>query len=215
MQSMPDKQCQSKEAREKNSFSGSLRGMDLAVVDVETSGGTAAFDRIIEVAVLRIRGGDVIDSFATLVNPERPVSGFIEDLTGIRNWDLRRAPAFADIKDELFRYFQDAVFVAHNAGFDYDFLKEEFERQGLTLSVARICTMRLSRTLYPQFRKHSLDALIERFEFSCPDRHRALGDALILRQFLRVVMDRFPEEKIMKAIRKVTKGIEHLPCSTG
>ncbi len=105
---------------------------------------------VIEIAVLRVHCGQLIDKFSTLLNPERTISSFIEGLTGIRNKELEDAPTFCQVKDRIYNLLDGAIFVAHNAKFDYNFLKEEFEREKINYTAAkRLCTMRLSKDLFP------------------------------------------------------------------
>ena len=178
---------------------------DLAIVDIETTGLTARYDRIIEIAILKVRSGVVIETYSTLVDPEITVSSYIERLTGINNNDLKGAPTFTEVRDDVFSLLDGAVFVAHNARFDYGFLREEFRRVGVSFSAPCLCTMRLSRRLFPEHRKHSLDAIMARFGLTCTDRHRALGDALLVNDFMKVLSSMFREEELDEAFRKISK----------
>jgi DNA polymerase-3 subunit epsilon len=179
---------------------------DLAIVDVETTGDSARYGRIIEVGILKVREGELVEVYSSLVNPETPVPYFIEGLTGIRNRDLRNAPTFGAIKDELHRLLDGSVFVAHNARFDYSFIREEFKRVGITYQASCLCTMGLSKALFPEYRRHSLDSILERFGFACANRHRALGDARVLWDFLRTVERDFPSDDIRAALDKLMKA---------
>lgn len=198
----------------------------LAIVDIETTGLHGSQDRIIELAVLRVEDGKIIDSFTTLINPQTYVSPFIEQFTGINREDLNDAPVFADIKDRVLEYLEDAVFVAHNARFDYGFMRSEFKRAGISWSAKTLCTVKLSRRLFPQFRRHGLEALIERFGFTFSSRHRAYDDAHIVWQFLEKVKCEVPEETVENAVAAILKSsysgneaikiqVEDLPDSPG
>lgn len=182
-----------------------LNDLDLAIVDVETTGAASHYHRIIEIAVLRVQRGRLIDRFSTLLDPERRISPFIEGLTGIRNRDLEHAPTFHQVKDRLQDLLNGAIFVAHNARFDYSFLKEEFDREKINYSAKRLCTMRLSRTLFPDQRKHNLDSIIERFGIMCAERHRAEGDASVLWDFLQILKDRVDGSDLKRALGKILK----------
>jgi DNA polymerase-3 subunit epsilon len=156
-------------------------------VDVETTGMDAGRERIIEIGVVAVDvDGDAIrvDEWSTLVNPQRPVPSEIRWLTGIDNEMLRAAPPFAAIADELIDRLRGALFVAHNARFDYGFLRAEFARAGFAWRAPTLCTVRLSRMLYPDRAPHSLDAIIDRFGIDGEQRHRALGDARALWRFV-------------------------------
>lgn len=178
---------------------------ELAIVDVETTGLTARFDRIIEIAILRIRDGEVAERYSTLVDPEVIISPYIEGLTGITNNELRGAPTFTSIRNDVFRLLDGAVFVAHNARFDYGFIREEFRREGIGFNARCLCTMRLSRRLFPEHRRHSLDSIMERFGLRCEGRHRALGDAQVVWDFMKIISAGFQEEVLTEAFRKISK----------
>lgn len=161
----------------------------LAIVDVETTGTSYSHGGVIDIGVLRIEHGQVVQTFQQLVNPGAPIPAFITQLTGITNQDLAEAPSFTDIAADLEDVLADCVFVAHNARFDYAFIKEEFRRCGIRYAPKTFCTVKLSRSLYPQHRHHKLDALIERFNLPVVDRHRAFGDADITWQALQKIVD--------------------------
>lgn len=158
-------------------------GLPVVVVDLETTGGNMNLDRVTEVALLRFEKGQV-SSHQWLVNPELPISGFIAKLTGIDNEMVADAPLFAEIAPELLPLLRGALVVAHNSRFDYTFLRHEFHRAGMSFAAPALCTVQLSRRLYPQFFKHNLDTIIERFNIEVASRHRALADVLALSDFL-------------------------------
>src|ERR1700722_14683541 len=99
---------------------------DLVFVDLETTGGSAAHDRITEVGLVRVTNGELVEEWSSLVNPQRPIPAYIEEFTGISNAMVAGAPRFAEIADARRREIRGAVFVAHNARFDYSFLRSEF-----------------------------------------------------------------------------------------
>ncbi len=177
-----------------------MNDLELAIIDVETSGISAARDRIIEVAVLRISEGELTGQTSTLVNPERAIPRYIERLTGITNEDLHGAPPFREIKDDLLRQLEGSILVAHNARFDYGFIRKEFERERISFSARCLCTVRLSRRLFPGYRRHSLDSIITRFGLDCVNRHRAIGDALVLWEFLRILRTRTDAATLSEAL---------------
>src|SRR5205823_471807 len=126
-------------------------------------------------------------------------------LTGITAGELENAPTFRQIKDDILDTIKDCIFVAHNVRFDYGFLKNEFFRQEITFTAKHFCTVRLSRALYPQFIHHNLDSIIERFGFSCENRHRAFDDAQILVHFYNKILQDFPLDHLEKIINKALK----------
>ena len=149
-------------------------------VDLETTGATATHDRITEIGVIEVNRGQLVSEWSTLVNPGMSIPPIITSLTGISNAMVAAAPDFADICHDVLRRIEGKLFIAHNARFDYGFLKNEFRRCGLTFNARVLCTVKLSRKLYPQHPRHNLDALLARHALDCEARHRALGDARVL-----------------------------------
>jgi DNA polymerase-3 subunit epsilon len=178
---------------------------NLAIIDVETTGLSASFDRIIEVGVLRVEKGEIVRTYSTLVDPERIVSPHIQHLTGITNRDLEGAPTFRQIRDELRELLDDCIFVGHNARFDYGFVRQEFGRENIPFTARCLCTARLSRALFPGHRRHNLDSIIERFGIACANRHRALDDAMVLWDFIRLLPHIVAEEDLRSTIKKLLK----------
>lgn len=174
------------------------------IVDLETTGGSPFFNRIIEVGLLRIERGQVVDSYQTLINPLMELPEFITNITGLTDRDLANAPLFSDVSTELKKKFDNAIFVAHNVDFDYGFLKEEYRRLGEVFAPQRMCTVRLSRHLYKDYKHHNLSAIIERFGFDIANRHRAFDDASILWDFLQVCQTDFDESVFAQALDKAT-----------
>ena len=182
-----------------------LREAPLAIVDLETTGGHPAHDRITEIAVLEVEGFEVKREWSSLVNPGRSIPGAIQALTGITQEMVEDAPRFEQLAGELHARLNGRVFVAHNARFDYGFLRHEFERAGMSFRAKTLCTVKLSRRLYRGANGHSLDALIARHGIRCDARHRALGDAEAAWQFLRIAAGEHGDEILGVAARQVAK----------
>lgn len=180
---------------------------NFTIVDVETTGGSPYFNRIIEIGILRVEKGEVVAKYQTLLNPLMELPEFITKLTGLRDEDLIHAPIFEDVKDEILELFEDSVFVAHNVGFDYDFIKEEFRRVGYGFDAQQLCTVRLSRALFPKEKHHNLGAIIERFEFQSDNRHRAFDDAKVLWDFLQMLDSKTEKSVLDKALERTMKKI--------
>ncbi|WP_434777781.1 exonuclease domain-containing protein [Neisseria sp. Ec49-e6-T10] len=155
----------------------------IAIVDVESTGGDLLSDRLTEVAVILIEHGQ-IKAFNWLINPNQPIPPFVAKLTGINDEMVQNQPIFALYQDEIKDKLNNAVILAHNVRFDYHFLKKEYALIGQHLSNRLLCTVKLSKKLYPEFRKHNLDSIIERMSIQLPNRHRALPDAQVLLSFL-------------------------------
>ena len=169
-------------------------GRPVAVVDLESTGGNFYRDRITEVAVLRFERG-VAKRYEWLVNPQQPIPKFVAELTGITDETVSGAPVFADIAADLLPLLHGAVVVAHNSRFDYTFLRHEFRRAGMDFAAPALCTVQLSRRLYPQFYRHNLDSIIERFGIAVESRHRAMADVAALSDFLeRSLVEKGAEE---------------------
>ncbi len=184
------------------------------IVDVETTGASAKLGRIIEIGILRIEHGELVRTYKSLINPGQPIPEFISGMTGIREIDVLAAPTFSEVADEVLELFEGATFVAHNAAFDYSFLKEEFKRLGYGFNLPRLCTVRLSRAIYPEHARHNLTALIERHKFSCVSRHRAYDDAEVLWQFLQMLEKTLPTEDLEKHLKRLTSAIYSVPASS-
>ena len=142
-----------------------LNDVAFAVVDVETTGGSSAQGhRIMDVAVVEVRNGAVVDEWRTLVNPGRAVAPFVEALTGIRTHMLRAAPYFDHVAPELQSRLEGRVFVAHNAAFDWRFVSSELNQAlGEVPDVTRLCTVKMVRALLPSLRRRNLDAVSAHF----------------------------------------------------
>ena len=180
----------------------------LAFVDLETTGATAAHDRITEIGIVTVDADGSVGEWQQLVNPGIPIPPFIEQLTGISNRMVATAPPFAAIADEALRRLAGRQFIAHNARFDYGFLKAEFGRLGLAFRAPVLCTVKLSRALFPEHKKHNLDSLIERHALQADARHRALADAQLIHQFwqkIHVDRDRHDIEAALQAQNPVPR----------
>jgi DNA polymerase-3 subunit epsilon len=175
----------------------SLRG-PVACVDLETTGGLAAHHRVIEVGIVLLEQGQVVEEWSTLVHPRMRIPSMIASFTGIDDSMVADAPPFEDVANEVRRRLDGRLFVAHNARFDYGFLRTEFRRLGLRFSAPVLCTVRLSRSLYAEHRRHNLDTLMERFSLACGARHRALGDAQVLAPLI-AAMERERGTSVMHA----------------
>ncbi len=144
-------------------------------------------------------GGEVVEEFSSLVNPGVRIPSHIEQFTGIGNDMVADAPPFADIAGEVLERLEGRLFVAHNARFDYGFLRTEFRRLDRRFRAPVLCTVKLSRRVDPGVRGHNLDAVMERHGLSCAARHRALGDARVLADLLTTLRAR-PDVAALDAI---------------
>ena len=176
----------------------------IVFVDLETTGGNAQTDRITEIGVVEVsRYG--VDTWTSLVDPEREIPAFIQELTGISNEMVRGQPMFSMLAPVLASRLQDRLFVAHNAHFDYGFLVRSFEREGIAFEADRLCTVQLSRKLFPTAGKHGLSAIVERYALEPLGRHRALADADLVWQFWQVIHAHHPMDRIREAVAALTR----------
>jgi DNA polymerase III subunit epsilon len=181
-----------------------------AVIDLETTGGSAAKDRITEIAVVVHDGQRIVREFSTLINPERPIPSYITDITGIDDDMVASAPRFYEIAKEVVELTDGCIFVAHNVSFDYGFLQEEFARLAYKYEREKLCTVRMSRVLIPGLPSYSLGRLCHTLGIQIHARHRAKGDVdatvLLLEHLLRL------QPNLGQAQRKPAKDpYAHLP----
>jgi len=175
------------------------------MVDLETTGADPVRDRITEIAIIRVERGEVVSRWQSLVNPQRRIPPLIRKLIGITDDMVANAPTFAELADQVRGMLEGAVFVAHNARFDYGFLCNEYARLDQRFTADVLCTVKLSRALYPEHHRHGLDALIARHGFVCDARHRAMGDAEVVWQFVQQAGATFETETLARARAKAMK----------
>lgn len=168
-----------------------LETVPFAVVDVETTGGAAwRGHRVIDIAIVEVLGGRIIDEYETLVNPGRGIPPAITALTGITTAMVHEAPWFDHVADEVDRRLRGRVFVAHNATFDWEFVSAELLRSaGDRPDGPRLCTVRMCRRLVPGLRRRNLDEVTRHFGVQVHARHRAHGDALATARVLLRLLD--------------------------
>lgn len=166
---------------------------DYVVVDVETTGGRGDHHRVTEIGAVRVRNGEVLEEFSTLLNPQRSIPPNISRLTGITPDMVMDAPYFVDIADKLERLFDGAIFVAHNVEFDYGFIAREFRRIGRSFRMPKLCTCASMRRLYPGRKSYSLDNLCRDFGIPLTNHHRALCDAQAAAELLLLVNEKRAE----------------------
>ncbi|MFW5824925.1 MAG: exonuclease domain-containing protein [Marinobacter sp.] len=180
-----------------------LNSATFAFLDLETTGGSAGHDRITEIGIRFWRDGQLVDEWQTLVNPRMRIPPFIERLTGITNTMVADAPEFSELADELQGRLKNTIFVAHNARFDYGFLKAEFRRLMRPFAARVLCTVKLSRRLYPEYQRHNMDALIQRHGLGAVQRHRAMGDVTAMLAFFNHALQEHGADSVEQAVRSL------------
>lgn len=181
----------------------------LVFVDLETTGANFANDRIIEIGLIEVDENGARE-WSALVNPECSISNFITGLTGIDSSMVASASKFEELAPQVLEKLRGRIFIAHNARFDYGFLKREFKRLGIDFRAPTLCTVKLSRKLFPEHHRHNLDTLVERHGLNVGDRHRALADARILWDLWRCWHKILPAETIKNAVDTIV-GRPELP----
>jgi DNA polymerase-3 subunit epsilon len=172
---------------------------EFVVVDLETTGGAPGLSGITEIGAVRVRGGRLHDTFATLVNPGHPIPPFVTALTGITNEMVATAPSIADALPRFLAFAGDAVLVAHNAAFDVGHLNAARRvLEGRSIDVPVVCTMRLSRRLMPDCPRNGLDSVASALGIGLVDRHRGLGDARVTAEVLCVFLERLAAERVAR-----------------
>lgn len=179
---------------------------DLVFLDIETTGGAHLYDRITEVALIKMENGEITAKWESLVNPGIPIPRQITGLTGISDEMVADAPRFEDIAAELYSHLNGMVMVAHNVRFDHGFLKAEYKRMDGTLRQRTLCTVKLSRKLYPDAKSHSLDAIMQRHGLSTTARHRGMGDVQLILDFLEAAKQDLGSVAVLDAIHLQLHG---------
>lgn len=173
-----------------------------AIVDIETTGGYADNHRITEIAIFHHDGLQITGRYHTLVNPGRNIPYYITGLTGITQQMVEEAPSFEEVARVVREQLEGKIFVAHNAHFDYSFLKKEFEQAGIHWQTKKLCTVRLSRKIIPGLRSYSLGSLAESLGISIPNRHRAGGDVAATAKIFDLLLKRDKEGYISRALSR-------------
>ena len=171
-----------------------------AIIDIETTGGSARIEKITEIAIYQHDGEQITGEYVSLVNPERNIPYFITNLTGITNEMVEDAPRFFEIAKNIVELTEGRTFVAHNARFDYSFIRQEFKSLGFKYSRNLLDTVALSRKLLPGHRSYSLGNICKDLNISINGRHRAAGDALATVRLFEILMRRDMEENSGKPL---------------
>lgn len=182
-----------------------MQGRPVVFVDVETTGGMPWSSRVLEIGMLRVEHGRVVATMNQLLDPEEHIPGWITRLTGIAHGEIVGMPMFEDVLPRIKQLLEGAVFVAHNVDFDYGFFREEYRRVGDKFAMDKLCTVRLSRALYPTERSHRLDEVIRRGGYQVASRHRAYDDAEVLYKFWEDNLTRLGAEKFYPVAERLLK----------
>ncbi len=178
----------------------------VVIVDVETTGGSAATNRLIEIGIIRIENGVEVRRFESLIQPGQSVPVFVQNLTGISDHDLESAPVFKEIADEVESCLKDALFIGHNVRFDYDFVRHEFRRLNRRFVAPTLCSARLSRAFFPEHKRHNLSELVARYDLPASRSHRALDDAEAVWNYFAKCQELVGTQKFRDTFEKLVAG---------
>jgi DNA polymerase-3 subunit epsilon len=176
-----------------------------AIVDIETTGGHASSNGITDICIIVFDGERIVDQFQSLVNPEKEIPRYIESLTGISNEMVAKAPVFASVAEKVFTMLEHQIFVAHNVNFDYSFVKYSLAQCGFDLNAKKLCTVRLSRKILPNYPSYSLGNLCGYLNIKVNDRHRAQGDAEATVKLFGLLLKNDADDEINKMLKRNSK----------
>jgi DNA polymerase-3 subunit epsilon len=174
-----------------------------ALVDIETTGLHVTTDGITEIAVIVITEQGVVRTWHRLIKPKRSIPDVIKALTGISNELVQNAPSFEDISSELFDVLEGCVFVAHNARFDFGFIKNAFKRCGITYQAPVLCTIKLLKQLYPSQQYYNLAFITQSLNVSMEHHHRAQGDVAALHEVIQKMVEMHSWSKVQAAAKTI------------
>ena len=176
-----------------------------AIVDIETTGSYASANGITEISIHVYDGEKVVETFETLINPQQPIPYFIQAMTGITDSMVSDAPLFEEVAEKIFSILQNNIFVAHNVSFDYSFVNAHLKTCGYELNSKKLCTVRLSRKIFPGFASYSLGKLCDSLDIKISNRHRAGGDTAATVKVFELLLQNDKEQHIAKALQRNSK----------
>jgi DNA polymerase-3 subunit epsilon len=196
-----------------------------ALVDIETTGLHITHDAITEIAVYVITELGLVTTWHRLIKPTRSIPQAISTLTGITNEMVHDAPPFAAIAAELYEVLEGCVFVAHNARFDYGFIKNAFKKGGITYQAPVLCTIKLLKQLYPHQDSYRLAFISQALNVTLHDHHRAQADVDALHQIIVKMAELHSWSQVLSSAKmvyqkpsipsKLTTDVSQLPDTPG
>lgn len=179
---------------------------NFAILDVETTGGKFNQEKITEISIFVYDGIKIIDEFETLVNPEKDIQPFVQKLTGINSDLVKDAPKFKEVSKKIFEITKDKIIVAHNVDFDYRIIKNEFQNINIKYRRDSLCTVVLSKLIFPNLKSYKLTNLLSNFGIVNENPHRANSDALGALELFKILINNDLEMKIIKSNIKSYKN---------
>ncbi len=196
-----------------------------SIVDIETTGGQFGEEKIIEIAIYKFDGKEIVDSFSTLINPERSIDSYVQKLTGITEKMVKRAPKFHEVAKRIVEITQKTVLVAHNTAFDYRMLRQEFQSLGFPYKLKTLDTINLSKHLLPNQTSYGLKKLTKSLGIPHTSIHRAYGDAQATLELFKILLEKDIHKSIIKKsisnkiyreyAPKLVAMLDELPKDTG
>lgn len=174
--------------------------LKFAVIDIEATGGNVSRTRMMEIGIVMVEGGQITDSFSTLINPGKKPDRYVQRLTGITPKMVARAPKFEQVAARILQMIEGSVLTAHNADFDYNLLRKEYARLGYRLQIPVLDTIDLSKHLIPGLNAYGLETLTQILRIPVTDRHRAFGDALATAEILKVLLQKDPGLELTRSL---------------
>ncbi|MFH0906548.1 MAG: 3'-5' exonuclease [archaeon] len=180
------------------------------VVDIETTGLSKEYDRITEIAAIKIEENKISEKFESLINPKCRISEFITNLTGITNQMVATAPTIEEVLPSFLDFSKNQIMIAHNASFDYGFLNNNCQKHlNCNLDIDRLCTIKLARRIVPKLPSKSLSSLCYHYGINNYAEHRAMGDTIVTNNLFSIFLENLKEKEI-KTISQI-KNFEKLP----
>ena len=187
-------------------FLGNGMCKNFAILDIETTGGKFNQEKITEISIFIYDGIKIIDKFETLVNPEKDIQPFVQRLTGINSELVKDAPKFMEVSKNIFEITKDKIIVAHNVDFDYRIIKNEFQNINIKFQRDSLCTVDLSKLIFPNLKSYKLTNLLLNFGIVNENPHRAHSDALGALKLFKILINNDLEMKIIKSNIKSNKN---------
>lgn len=162
--------------------------LTFSVVDTETTGMTSKYNRVMDIGIVTIKNGEIVNKWEALINPQQTVESWITFYTNISDFQVKNKPTYDVFAPKIHSLLEGTIFVGHNVEFDYSFVEAEMHRASFPFSYPKLCTVKLGRKLLPELKNAHLDAISDYYGIEISARHRALPDAeataLILLEFI-------------------------------
>ncbi len=195
-----------------------IEDLKFSIIDTETTGMNAAHNRIVDIAIVTVQQNKIIATWETLLDPKQDIPFWITNFTHIRNSHVKGKPTFNEVCEEVYQRIENTIIVGHNVGFDYAFLVHEFGRVGKKLALPKLCTVLLGRTFLGDLPRFGLDSLIDYYQLTVENRHRAFPDAyataLIFLDFLAKAKENF-NSKTFYDIQRLQKTKKYKSINRG